>query len=91
MPRNRSYHHKLRILMVEYDFNYEDLAVAIGRCHTYVVQRMTGKMAWDLDDVYAIRAFVNSFTYKGEPEIIPASHIAEYFPPRQCVPLGKGV
>lgn len=88
--RNQKPFHKLRSLLKEdYDVKYAELAEAIGRCETYVALRMTGNMPWDLDDVYKIRAFINSFVPEGEPELIPLEKIAEFFPPRHYLPLRK--
>lgn len=90
MPRDRCPHHKLKLLMVEYDISREDLSEAIGRSTTYISLRMTDKQPWDLDDLYAIRTYFNSFASKGEPELIPLDRLHEFFPPRQFIPARKG-
>lgn len=90
MPRERCLHYKLKLLMMEYDISREDLSEAIGRSLTYISLRMTDKQPWDLDDIYAIRTYFNSFACKGEPELIPLERLHEFFPPRQGVLVRKG-
>ena len=62
---------KLKGIMFANDVTWEELAGRIGRSRTYASTRATGKMPFDMDDVYNICDFLN----------IPYEEIHIYFPP----------
>lgn len=64
---------KLRGLMYVAGMSHGELADALDRSGTYVSMRMTGKMPWDMDDVYKI---CDIFSIKPE-------EISVYFPRRE--------
>ena len=66
---------KLRAEMWATEFSHRDLAAAIERSDGYVSARMTGKLPWDLDDVYRICSLLD----------IPYDEIPTYFPPRKAI------
>lgn len=64
---------KLRGKLYVMEMGHGELGEALNRSSGYISLRMTGKMAWDMDDVYKICDLLQ----------IPLNEIADYFPPRK--------
>lgn len=61
---------KLRTVMYANEINQKTLGKEIGRSATYMSQRITGKVPFDMDDVYSICNYLK----------LPIAEISEYFP-----------
>ena len=62
---------QLKTAMFSNDVTWEDLAKEIGKSKSYVSHRSTGKMPFDMNEVYKICDFIN----------IPYEEIPRFFPP----------
>ncbi|MFV0399212.1 MAG: hypothetical protein ACK5LX_01160 [Oscillospiraceae bacterium] len=71
----------LQDLMKQYKFTQTDLVEVLNRTQVYISDRMTGKKSWLMDEVYIICALINACAEPGQPEPIPKSRIADFFPP----------
>ena len=67
---------KLRARMAECGINQKYLAKKIGRTEPYVTDRMLGRRAFTVDDVYVLCKLLS----------IPVGDALEYFPP--SIPKG---
>lgn len=62
---------QLKAVMFSNDVTWEEIAKKIGRSRAYVSNRSTGKMPFDMNDVYKICSFLH----------LPHEEIHKFFPP----------
>ena len=77
----------LREVLYHFEINHGDLADALDMSPTSLSARMTGKLPWSQDEMYAVCDYVNAVAAsESEDAPFPYGRINEIFPPRVQLP-----
>ena len=80
----------LRNAMFSFEIKHSELAEALGMSPTSLSARMTGKLPWTQDEMYAVCDYINTLAKNEDmPPPFPYEKIHEAFPPRQSLALAS--